>query len=214
MKNTKKSPPKQPSKKSAPKQVKLTKSEMVCLIAEDVLNQIYANKYVLTDYPGVCSNSKDEALFAYVDRITNTSCGDTGNLCQYVPPVDIRGFATDKGKYNVGLMGALFVSLCRVTANPIYVKTSTTVDNLVEGLDGSPLAKVFKLSQLDRMDECFGQTSMPAVVGLIYQQEYPNNKKRMIVIMENLLRNDGVFKAEQDLSKLAVLKFAEEFLVS
>ena len=181
-----------------------TKAETRCTIARDVLAQLKA-KVIIPTQGFWASDSKlgdfDSAVCVLPQYGNDPSCS-------------IRDFALGITKCKCCALGSIFLSTARIFDNMKVNVDSDCPSDIFEDLGSSPLSNYFLVAQLELIESCFeGADGMYSpdedeswTLPMGYKQQYPNAAKRLTAIMENILRNKGIFAPVQDVTKEALIK--------
>lgn len=158
----------------------MTKPQKRVAIAKDVIAQVKLEKYRTT--PG--------QYFSYMSSDAADSCG--GDAQQYL----VGG-----GSCDVCALGAIFASTVKVK-NTVTLVDADRQDN--ESI-AYYLKGIFDRKQLGLIEAAFerehrfaeteaGCTYEAAEAAVVFGLWYPENSKRMIAIMQNIVKNNGTFK--------------------
>jgi len=190
-----------------------TSAQMRVIIAKDILAQIESRRYCPAEGSWIAGSNMIGDLDCYIE--------DRLNENKNYSKIDIRGYVNKVKKCSVCALGAIFMSQVSkfggVTFDGNFTPTSAFF-NVFEDLDCSPLKKYFSVSQLELIEACFEglagahsgdvAKSSDRVSAQAYYTCYKNATKRMITIMNNIIRNKGTFVPSQDLTEDMLIEAA------
>ncbi len=209
MATTKKKPAK--TKKStavAEKPSTKTPAQMRVIIAKDVLAQIASRRYRPAEGSWVANSNVGDLDLYIEDRLAEDE-----KLCK----VDASEYVNKVKKCSVCALGAIFMSQVSNFGGVTFIDGRYAYD-VFEDLDRSPLKKYFSVNQLKLIEACFegldgiyadyiGKSS-DRISAQTYYICHNDATKRMIAIMNNIIRNKGTFVPSQDLTKEMLIEAA------
>ena len=168
---------------------KATKAQKRVMIAQDVLAQIKTKRYVAESGCWVQPN---------INAACEKNLKDEDSVQELFAKKKIKSC-------NVCALGGLFMSCTNFNNNTSFVELSDNLgDVLMEGEEFSnKLNKIFSYKQLRSIESYFENNE-----GYFYNQRefdgikafcnaYPSEKKRLKLIMENIVENNGTFVPEK-----------------
>jgi hypothetical protein len=200
------------------KKKKLTKNQMRVAIAKDVLAQIKSKKII--PQMGVWMEdpkmgSLDDIVYNSVDNYL-----DSDDTCRLMP-FSAQDYTKKVKNCRVCALGSIFVSSVNLF-NGVEFDNGEEVYDCFENLKTSPLNRYFSPEELELIEGCFegddGAHSdkletRKRGVAIAFKNKYPVVKKRLEAIMHNIIKNDGSFKPEQELTKENLLDIISEYMM-
>lgn len=191
----------------------LTKSQMRVAIAKDVISQINSKK--LIPETGVWMydprlGSIDEYIENLIDKAMDDAKNDT---CKFMP-FNARAFTKKVNRCKVCALGSIFVSAVNLY-DDVEFESGDEAVQAFESLEFSPLSKYFSPHEMSFIETCFeGEDSAhwtdidgkDSAIAIAYNRSFPSSKGRLVSIMKNIVRNNGKFIPEQDLTKEILIK--------
>jgi hypothetical protein len=184
-----------------------SKSEIRVMIAKDVLAQLKSKAYCAKQGCWV----EDKKIGGFDDY-----CMEQFGGKQNVKAVSASEYVSKLKACKVCALGSIFVSQIRIGDDFKLSDTQTAYD-VFEWLEKSPLKRYFSVDQLELLEACFeglkgmyGESMYGAneLLANAYASQFPQDKDRLTAIMKNIVRNNGQFIPEQDLTLEGVLKAA------
>ena len=185
-----------------------TPAQMRVIIAKDVLAQIASRRYCPAEGSWVANSNVGDMDFYIEDRLAEDE-----KLCK----VDASEYVNKIKKCSVCALGAIFMSQVSNFGGVTFTDGSYAYD-VFEDLERSPLKKYFSVSQLELIEACFEglagaysgdmTKSSDRVSAQAYYICHKNATKRMTAIMNNIIRNKGIFVPSQDLTKEMIIEAA------
>lgn len=185
-----------------------SKSEIRVMIAKDVLAQLKSKAYCAMQGCWV----EDKKLGGFDDYCTVQFEKD-----ENVKAVSASEYVGKLKACKVCALGSIFVSQVRI-GDDFKLSDVQNAYDVFEWLEKSPLKRYFSVDQLELLEACFegcngmyGESMDRAneLLANAYASEFPQDKDRLTAIMKNIVRNNGKFIPEQDLTLEGVLKAAE-----
>ena len=168
---------------------KATKAQKRVMIAQDVLAQLKTKRYVAESGCWVQANYNSTATWAdikYTDSVQELFAEKTIESC------------------NVCALGGLFMSCTNLNNNTLLEELDDVSEDLGNLIDeeeqlSNKLNKIFSVKQLKLIEVYFEGND-----GYFYENreydtvkafyiKYPSDKKRLQLIMENIVENEGTF---------------------
>lgn len=146
-------------------------------------------------------------------------------ICSYRGEIPDREFpfyvsnainnAVNEKRCSCNAIGALFVAMCTLKLKTLVAQDPEDTWTYFDDLQDSPLRAFFSLEQLDIIDFSSEGYDLGAVslcslsdqaVCCAFSHLHKNNyKERVCVLMRNIIRNNGTFVPQQDVSKEDIL---------
>lgn len=185
-----------------------SKSEIRVMIAKDVLAQLESKAYCAMQGSWV----EDKKLGDFYEYCIEQFEGD-----QNAKAVSAREYVDKLKACKVCALGSIFVSQVRIGGD-FKVSDVENAYGVFEQLETSPLKRYFSVNQLKLIEASFeGYNGMYShfmegadeLLSCSYESQFSKDKDRLTAIMKNIVRNNGQFIPEQDLTLREVLKAAE-----
>jgi hypothetical protein len=204
--------------KTKTKKKTLTKNQMRVAIAKDVLSQIKTRKII----PQVGVWMEDPKMGSLDDIVYNAVDNylDSDDTCRLMP-FSAQDYTKKVKNCRVCALGSIFVSSVNLF-NGVEFDNGEEVYDCFENLKTSPLNRYFSPEELELIEGCFeGDDGLHADrlntrdrgVAIAFTNKYPIVKKRLEAIMNNIIKNDGSFKPEQELTKENLLDIISEYMM-
>jgi hypothetical protein len=122
-------------------------------------------------------------------------------------PMDACEFVNNANKCSVCSLGAIFMSSFKLFQPKVMLQDGWEAWAIFEELDQSPLAKYFPVETLGMIEACFEgadgvhDAGTREGIAAAYEKSFKDPTNRLNAIMANIIRNEGQFKPEQDLTK-------------
>lgn len=99
--------------------------------------------------------------------------------------------------------GAIFVALVS-RANHAPIRTFAMRERIDDELMVDRITDVFDEAQADLIEDCFEGFGVAGSFGDTYWNQFDDYDERLRAILENIIRNNGTFKPEQDVKQPAL----------
>jgi hypothetical protein len=204
--------------KTKTKKKTLTKNQMRVAIAKDVISQIKTRKII--PQVGVWMEdpkmgSLEEIVSDGVERYL-----ESDDTCRLMP-FPAQDYTKKVKNCRVCALGSIFVSSVNLF-NGVEFDNGEEVYDCFENLKSSPLNRYFSAEELALIEGCFeGDDGLHADrlntrdrgVAIAFTSKYPIVKKRLEAIMNNIIKNDGLFKPEQEITKENLLDIIADYMM-
>jgi len=188
--------------KTLKKAKKLTKSQMRVAVAKDALKQVQLENVVVLSGNGYVVNDELDNQICSINHDLEAQGKDTDK-------VELRehldGILGKVSKCEVCAKGALFLSAIRKFNNFSLNRGSS---KSIDGEASNETRKIFGKKNADLIEAYFEQSSprKPFIVKdesdtsteyYRWEDGYPNDKERLILILKNVIANKGTFKPKK-----------------
>lgn len=206
--------------KTKTKKKKLTKNQMRVAIAKDVLAQMKAKK-IIADVGTWMHDPKMGFMDEYVDYLVDEFIEDPSNdSCEFTE-FHARDYTSKVKNCQVCALGSMFISAVNLYDDIKFKADDACASAAFEDLDKSPLKKYFSVHELKIIEAAFegndgchfdDLSGKDAAVAFAYHEIFKTHKDRLSAIMKNIIRNNGVFKPDQEITKESLIERLSEVI--